>query len=254
MRERAAAFRDAFAAERALLCYAVKANSNLAVIRLFADEGLGADTVSGGEIARALKAGVPPQRIVYAGIAKTDDEIRFALATGILQFNVEFDAGAAADRRARLRHGPDRHRWPCASTRTSTPARTRRSAPAAGTTSSASPTTRRRRSIDLAASLPGIEPVGVHLHIGSQIGRLEPFEAAYRRAVELFTSLRGRGIPLRRLDLGGGFGVRYLDEPRLEAEALAALVRRVTAGLDCELLFEPGPRPGGRGGCHRLPR
>ena len=89
MRERAAAFRDAFAAERALLCYAVKANSNLAVIRLFANEGLGADTVSGGEIARALKAGVPPQRIVYAGIAKTDDEIRFALATGILQFNVE---------------------------------------------------------------------------------------------------------------------------------------------------------------------
>ena len=83
------AFRDAFAGERALFCYAVKANSNLAVIRLFANEGLGADTVSGGEIARALEAGVPPQRIVYAGIAKTDDEIRMALATGILQFNVE---------------------------------------------------------------------------------------------------------------------------------------------------------------------
>ncbi len=89
MRMQARAFRDAFAAERALFCYAVKANSNLAVIRLFANEGLGADTVSGGEIARALEAGVPPERIVYAGIAKTDDEIRLALATGILQFNVE---------------------------------------------------------------------------------------------------------------------------------------------------------------------
>jgi diaminopimelate decarboxylase len=84
MREQARAFRGAFAAERALICYAVKANSNLAVVRLFASEGLGADTVSGGEIARALAAGVPPQRIVYAGIAKTDDEIRMALATGIL--------------------------------------------------------------------------------------------------------------------------------------------------------------------------
>ena len=82
--------------------------------------------------------------------------------------------------------------------------------------------------------------MGVHLHIGSQIGRLEPFEAAYRRAVDLFKSLRDQGIPLRRLDLGGGFGVRYLDEPRLEAEGLARLVRRIIEGLDCELLFEPG--------------
>ena len=85
-----------------------------------------------------------------------------------------------------------------------------------------------------------MNPVGVHLHIGSQIGRLEPFAAAYRRAVDLFTSLRAEGIPLQRLDLGGGFGVRYTDEPRVEAEALAGLVRQVTAGLDCELLFEPG--------------
>jgi len=85
-----------------------------------------------------------------------------------------------------------------------------------------------------------VNPLGVHLHIGSQIGRLEPFAAAYRRAVDLFTSLRADGIPLQRLDLGGGFGVRYTDEPRIEAEALAGLVRQVTAGLDCEFLFEPG--------------
>jgi diaminopimelate decarboxylase len=239
MRERAAAFRDAFAAERALLCYAVKANSNLAVIRLFADEGLGADTVSGGEIARALKAGVPPQRIVYAGIAKTDDEIRFALATGILQFNVEstqelrrlgeLASAMGLSAPVALRVNPD------VDAGTHEKISTGRRHDKFGVPYDEAPAV-----YDLAASLPGIVPVGVHLHIGSQIGRLEPFEAAYRRAVELFTSLRGRGIPLRRLDLGGGFGVRYLDEPRLEAEALAGLVRRVAAGVDCELLFEPG--------------
>jgi diaminopimelate decarboxylase len=224
MRARAAAFRDAFKAERALFCYAVKANSNLAVIRLFANEGLGADTVSGGEIARALEAGVPPGRIVYAGIAKTDDEIRMALATGILQFNVE--SAQELCRIAEL-------------------------ATAMGVTAPVASTGRRHDKFGipyeeapalyrLAAELAGIDPVGVHLHIGSQIGRLEPFELAYRRGAELFTSLRADGIPLRRLDLGGGFGVRYLDEPRVEAQALAALVRRVTAGIDCELLFEPG--------------
>ncbi|MFO1047842.1 MAG: diaminopimelate decarboxylase [Geminicoccaceae bacterium] len=239
MRERARAFRTAFAQERALVCYAVKANSNLAVIRLFAEEGLGADTVSGGEIARALAAGVPPQRIVYAGIAKTDDEIRTALGHGILQFNVESepelrrigDLAAAMGLAApvALRVNPD------VDAGTHEKISTGRKHDKFGIPYDEAPALYR-----LAAGLKGINPVGVHLHIGSQIGRLDPFEAAYRRAAELFTSLRAEGIPLRRLDLGGGFGVRYTDEPRVEAEALAALVRRVTAGLDCELLFEPG--------------
>ena len=239
MRERAAAFREAFAAERALLCYAVKANSNLAVIRLFANEGLGADTVSGGEIARALRAGVPPRRIVYAGIAKTDDEIRFALATGILQFNVEsvqelqriggLAAGMGLSAPIAVRVNPD------VDAGTHEKISTGRKDDKFGIPYEEAPAV-----YALAAGLPGVTPVGVHLHIGSQIGRLEPFEAAYRRGADLFKNLRGQGIPLRRLDLGGGFGVRYLDEPRLEAAALAQLVRRVTAGLDCELLFEPG--------------
>ncbi len=239
MRERARAFREAFAAERALICYAVKANSNLAVIRLFAEEGLGADTVSGGEIARALEAGVPPQRIVYAGIAKTDDEIRMALATGILQFNVESaqelrrigELAAAMGLAApvALRVNPD------VDAGTHEKISTGRKHDKFGVPYEEAPDLYR-----LAAGLKGVRPVGVHLHIGSQIGRLEPFEAAYRRGAELFTSLRAEGIPLHRLDLGGGFGVRYLDEPRVEAQALAGLVRRVTAGLDCELLFEPG--------------
>ena len=239
MRELAAAFRDAFAGERALFCYAVKANSNLAVIRLFANEGLGADTVSGGEIARALEAGVSPQRIVYAGIAKTDDEIRMALATGILQFNVEsaqelrriaeLAAAMGVTAPVALRVNPD------VDAGTHEKISTGRKHDKFGIPYEEAPALYR-----LAAELEGIEPVGVHLHIGSQIGRLDPFEAAYQRGAELFTSLRAEGIPLRRLDLGGGFGVRYLDEPRVEAQALAALVRRVTAGLDCELLFEPG--------------
>ena len=239
MRERARAFRAAFAGERALICYAVKANSNLAVVRLFAGEGLGADTVSGGEIARALAAGVPPQRIVYAGIAKTDDEIRMALATGILQFNVESEpelrriGGLAAamglTAPVALRVNPD------VDAGTHEKISTGRKHDKFGIAYEEAPGLYR-----LAASLKGVNPLGVHLHIGSQIGRLEPFAAAYRRAVELFTSLRAEGIPLRRLDLGGGFGVRYTDEPRVEAEALAGLVRQVTAGLDCEFLFEPG--------------
>jgi diaminopimelate decarboxylase len=240
MRARIRAFREAFAGGREpLFCYAVKANSNLAVIRLFAREGAGADTVSGGEIARALAAGVHPERIVYAGIAKTDEEIRFALETGILQFNVEsaqelirigeIAAGMGRTAPVALRINPD---------------------VAAGTHDKIStgrkhdkfgiPWEEAGEVFALARRLAGVEPVGLHLHIGSQITRLEPFEAAYRRAIELFQSLRAAGVPLRRLDLGGGFGVQYKDEPRVEATAFADLVRRLTRGLDAELVFEPG--------------
>ncbi|MEK0082591.1 diaminopimelate decarboxylase [Benzoatithermus flavus] len=240
MRERIRAFRQAFrGGPEPLFCYAVKANSNLAVIRLFAQEGAGADTVSGGEIARALAAGVAPSRIVYAGIAKTDEEIRFALQTGILQFNVEstqellriaeIAAGMGKTAPVALRINPD---------------------VAAGTHDKIStgrkhdkfgiPWDEAGEVFALAQRLEGIEPLGLHLHIGSQITRLEPFEAAYRRAVDLFVALRTAGVPLRRLDLGGGFGVPYKDEPRVEAEAFADLVRRLTRGLDVELVFEPG--------------
>ena len=173
MRELAAAFRDAFAGERALFCYAVKANSNLAVIRLFANEGLGADTVSGGEIARALEAGVSPQRIVYAGIAKTDDEIRMALATGILQFNVEsaqelrriaeLAAAMGVTAPVALRVNPD------VDAGTHEKISTGRKHDKFGIPYEEAPALYR-----LAAELEGIEPVGVHLHIGSQIGRLDP--------------------------------------------------------------------------------
>lgn len=239
MRDRAVAFRDAFRGQRVLFCYAVKANSNLAVIRLFAEAGLGADTVSGGEVARALAAGVPPQRIVYAGIAKTDAEIEMALGHGILQFNVESvqelrRIGELARKSGRkapvaLRINPD------VDAGTHEKISTGRRNDKFGI-----PWDEAAEVFALAAGLDGIDPVGLHMHIGSQINRLDPFEAAYRRGIELFTSLRADGVPLRRLDFGGGFGVRYQDEPRIEAADFAAMVRRLTAGLDCELLFEPG--------------
>ena len=177
--------------------------------------------------------------MVYAGIAKTDDEIRMALAAGILQFNMEWTRSCAGW--ARLRQdGPHRARGAARQSRCRCRRYPRRSSTGRkhdkfGIAYDEAPGLYR-----LAASLKGVNPLGVHLHIGSQIGRLEPFAAAYRRAVDLFTSLRADGIPLQRLDLGGGFGVRYTDEPRVEAEALAGLVRQVTAGLECELLFEPG--------------
>ena len=239
IRDRFRAFSHAFRHRRALFCYALKANSNLAIVRLLAAEGAGADTVSGGEISRALAAGVPPQRIVLAGIGKTDEEIRQALTVGILQLNVESvpellridEIARAMGRRApvALRVNPD----------------------VAAETHDHISTGRRddKFGIDyalagdvyrLAAGLEGIAPVGLHLHIGSQITELASFERAYARAVDLFRELQAAGLPLRRLDLGGGFGVRYRDEQAIDPRELAALVDRLTGTLDCELIFEPG--------------
>jgi diaminopimelate decarboxylase len=239
IRARYHALQRAFAHRDALVCYALKANSNLAVVRLLANAGAGADTVSGGEVRRALAAGVPPRRIVLAGVAKTDDEIRLALAEGILQLNVEsvpelrrigeIAAGMGRTAPVALRVNPD----VAAGThdRISTGRRDDKFGIAYD---------RAREAYALAAGLEGIEPVGLHLHIGSQITRLEPFGQAYARGVDLFRDLRAAGIPLRRLDLGGGFGVRYRDERPIDPAELAALVDRVTAGLDCALILEPG--------------
>lgn len=239
MRQRVRRFLDAFSGQRMLLCYALKANSNLAVIRTLADEGAGAEVVSGGELQRALAAGVPPARIVFSGVGKSRDEMALGLDAGIAQFNVEslpelIALGeVAAARKARapvaLRINPD---------------------VAAGTHDKIS-TGRRHDKFGIAYDqafevyraaqrLAGIEIVGLHLHIGSQILSLAPFEAAYGRAVALIERLRAAGIALRRLDLGGGFGVRYRAEPQLDLEGFALLVRRLTQGLGLELVFEPG--------------
>jgi diaminopimelate decarboxylase len=239
IRARFRAFRDAFRHRRALFCYALKANSNLAIIRLLAAEGAGADTVSGGEIARALAAGVPPRRIVLAGIGKTDEEIRQALAADILQLNVEsvpellrideLARGLGRQAPVALRINPD------VAADTHDHISTGRRDDKFGIAYDQAPEIYR-----LAAGLPGIAPVGLHIHIGSQITKLGSFERAYARAADLFRALQSEGLPLRRLDLGGGFGVRYRDEQLIDPRALASLVDRLTGALDCDLIFEPG--------------
>ena len=239
MRARLDQFLAAFSGRRVMVCYALKANSNLAVIRTLADAGAGADIVSGGELERALAAGVPPQRIVFSGVGKSRDEMVLALDAGIAQFNVESVpelialGEVAAARRLRapvaLRVNPD----------------------VVAHTHDGISTGRRHdkfgiaydqalRVYEMARRLAGIELVGLHLHIGSQILSLAPFEAAYRRGIDLVRALGAAGITLRRLDLGGGFGVPYRAEPALDLAAYAALVGRLTAGLELELVFEPG--------------
>ena len=239
MRARLGRLLRAFATERALVCYAIKANHHLAVIRTLSQAGAGADTVSGGEIKRARAAGVPPERIVFAGVAKADDEIRLALGEGILQFNVESspeliriaELATAMGKTApvALRINPD------VAAATHDKISTGRKSDKFGV-----PLGEAAALFRLAAELPGIEPVGLHLHIGSQITTLGPYETAYGRAFELFRALRAEGLPLRRVDLGGGLGVRYGDETPPEPEAFAAMIRPMVQGLDVELVLEPG--------------
>lgn len=239
MRARVREFFEAFAGQRVELCYALKANGNLAVVRTLADEGAGADIVSAGELQRALAAGVPPQRIVFSGVGKSRDEMVLALEAKIAQFNVESVpelialGEVAAARRLRapvaLRINPD------VAALSHDKISTGRRHDKFGIAYEQAPEV-----YALAARLAGIEIVGVHLHIGSQILTLAPFEAAFRRAARLVERLRAEGIALRRLDLGGGLGVRYRGEPAVDLAAYARLVGELTQGLDLELVFEPG--------------
>ena len=239
MRERLRSLLEAFAGQRLRVFYACKANSNLAVIRTLHAAGAGIEVVSGGEIARALAAGVPARSIVFAGVAKRDDEIRLALDAGLAQLNVESvpeleRISALAQERGRvapiaLRINPD------VAAATHDKIATGRKGDKFGVAYTVAPEV-----YALAQRLPGVEPVGLHMHIGSQITAVSSFEAAYERGVKLFREQRAAGVPLQRLDLGGGFGVRYNDEERLPPDELARLVRRVTAGLDAEIWLEPG--------------
>ncbi len=239
VRARLRAFAAAFADLPALFCYALKANPNLAILRLLAAEGAGADTVSGGEIERALAAGMPPERIVFAGVAKTDEEMRLGLGRGIYQFNVE--SAEELERLAAVARAAG----------TTAPVAIRVNPDVAAETHDKISTGRRGDKFGIpleeatavyerAAGLPGVAAVGVHLHIGSQITGLGPFARAYRRGVELWRDLRARGIAVERIDFGGGFGIRYREETPVDPVALAALVRDLLGGAACRLIFEPG--------------
>jgi diaminopimelate decarboxylase len=232
-------FAAAFAGERAQICYALKANSNLAIIRLLARLGAGADVVSEGELRRALAAGVPAERIVFSGVGKTATEMAFALAAGVKQINVESepelallsDVAIAAGRRVptAIRVNPD------VDANTHAKIATGKKENKFGIDLEHAPRAFRR-----AAELPGIELVGIAAHIGSQLTELAPYEIAFTRLVALVQALAGDGIRLESLDLGGGLGIRYRDEAPPAIEDYAALVKRLVRGLDVALAFEPG--------------
>jgi diaminopimelate decarboxylase len=233
-------FRDAFKARTPLIAYAVKANPNLAVISTLARLGAGADTVSEGEIRRALKAGVPPERIVFSGVGKTTAELAFALDVGVSEINVESEpemhalAAVAADKGMRatiaIRVNPDVGAGGHAKISTG------KADNKFGVSFSEA-----ERLYAGASNTGALKPVGVACHIGSQITDLAPMKEAFRKMRGLVERLRGEGLTVERLDLGGGLGVPYFDAPTPPSPAaFAEMVERVTEGLDVQLAFEPG--------------
>ena len=240
-RRHAQVFRDALkGAGRVHLAYAIKANPNVAVLRVLADEGYGADVVSAGEMARALAAGIPASDIVFSGVGKTRDELARALDAGIGQFNLELEeeggvlAALARDRGIRapavLRVNPD------VDAGTHAKISTGRKENKFGVPIDQAPAM-----FDRLSKHEGLDLRGVAIHIGSQLADLAPLEAAYARIGELVAELRAAGHVISRVDLGGGLGVPYRPDDVLPSPAdYGAMVARATAGWDVELMFEPG--------------
>jgi diaminopimelate decarboxylase len=234
-------FSDAFAGEKSLVCYAMKANSNQSVLRTLAKLGAGADVVSGGELKRALAAGIPPEKILFSGVGKTEAELRAALAADILCINVESEPelellsrlASEQGRVARIsvRVNPDVDSGSHAKISTG------KSENKFGV-----PLSLARAVYARAARLPGIHVTGVDMHIGSQITDLVPLEAAFRLLAEFVQTLRADGHVISHVDFGGGLGIPYhadREAPPLPS-AYADVVKRVTHNLGCTLVFEPG--------------
>ena len=230
---------QAFAKTSPRLCYAVKANSNLAVLRLLANLGAGADVVSEGELRRALTAGIRADRIVFAGVGKTPREIAFALESGISQFNVESEAelaaiadiAASSGRRApvALRVNPDVEAQTNAKITTGT-----------GIDKFGIPASRVLQVYEDICAHRSLEPQGLSVHIGSQLTDLGPFRRAYAQIIKLAHELRNKGLAVPKLDFGGGLGVVYRDETPPSFEDYADMVEEVIDGIECELTLEPG--------------
>lgn len=220
--------------------FAVKANPNTAVLRLLADRGFGADIVSGGELLRALNAGIDPAGIVFSGVGKTDKELVDALKADIGQFNLELEEeGEVLSRLARLcgKQAPAVLRVnPNVDGGTHAKISTGRSENKFGVAIAAAPAM-----YDRLAQLEGLNLQGIAIHIGSQLSDLAPLEAAYARVGELITELRARGHLIKRVDLGGGLGIPYHPDDRVPTlREYNAMVRRVTAKWGVGLTFEPG--------------
>jgi diaminopimelate decarboxylase len=234
-------FADAFAGLPSLVCYAVKANSNQAVIATLAKLGAGADVVSGGELKRALAAGVPPDKIMFSGIGKTEAELALALDENIFCVNVESEpeldllsaiaAGKGRTAHVSVRVNPD------VDAKTHAKIATGKSENKFGI-----PISHAREIYAKAATLPGLLVVGVDMHIGSQITELSPFDDAFALLSDFVRTLRSDGHTISHVDLGGGLGIPYREdnEPPPDPSAYAEVVKRATRGLDCKLIFEPG--------------
>ncbi len=236
-------FAEALDGLDALICYAVKANGNIAVIRTLADLGAGADVVSAGELERALAAGVPASKIVFSGVGKTGPEIAAALDAGIMQINVESEPELQALSAIAASRGQE----VAVSVRVN---------PDVDAKTHAKITTGKRENkfgIDIeqapeiyarAAQLPGIRLVGAAMHIGSQLGELAPYRAAYTRIAELVDRLRADGHAIDRVDLGGGLGIPYFEDsaaaPPPSPAEYGELVRETVGHLGCRILLEPG--------------
>jgi diaminopimelate decarboxylase len=239
IRRRYREFETAVAGLNATICFALKANSNLAVVNALAELGAGADVVSEGEMRQALAAGVPARRIVFSGVGKAEGEIAAALDAGIYQLNVESEAELNdVDRIARkmgkraavaLRVNPDVD--PNTHAKIATGLAENKFGIDLG---------HAREAYARAARLPGIALQGLAVHIGSQLTALEPFREAFARLAQLVADLKSRDLPVHRLDLGGGLGIVYHRESPPKASEYAAVVAETLGKTGCELVFEPG--------------
>jgi diaminopimelate decarboxylase len=224
-----------------LVAFSVKANNNLAVLKTLANLGAGADVVSGGELRRALAAGIPPDKIVFSGVGKTKNELTAALAAGIYQFNVESEPELIAldrvaeglNRKApvaiRINPDVDAHTHAKIST-------------GHAETKFGIPWSRARDAYALAASLGFIDIVGIDMHIGSQVSDLAPFEAAFAKLTDYAKELRASGFAISRIDFGGGLGVPYRSDnaPPPDPSEYGRLAAGALKGLDAQLIVEPG--------------
>ncbi len=234
-------FSEAFADVDSMVCYAMKANSNQAVLATLAKLGAGIDVVSGGELRRALAAGVPASRIMFSGVGKTVAEMDFALEAGIYCFNIESEPELEVLNLRAVKAGKKAHVSfrinPDVDAGTHAKISTGKKENKFGISYE-----RARAVYKHAATLPGIDVSGIDMHIGSQITELQPFEDAFRLLRELVEALRGDGHTISHVDIGGGLGIPYRDDnnPPPLPDAYAHIVKNELKSLDCKIVTEPG--------------
>jgi len=239
MRENYRRLKEAFAGHKSLIAYAVKANSNLSVLRLFGEEGAGADCVSIGEVLRARRAGIEPYKIIFSGVGKRDDEIERALEEGILLINLESEAemkrvesvakrlGREARISIRVNPNVDPKTHPYIST-------------GLHENKFGVEVNMAKRMYIYAKNSEHLDPVGIHFHIGSQLTELEPIREAAQMVADLVRSLAAIGVEIRFFDVGGGLGVVYRDETPIDLEQYAEAITTAVKGLDLTIVCEPG--------------